>query len=159
MARIGKRMVALALIVGALTAAHAPDRRFAGTWRIDSAARAPWSQGEVIAPGEDRRLIGKRVVFGRGRVDAPPPLGCGHANYRVREHDGADMLFQGMLAENGPAHSPAAAPAAARLLGMATPTVPTLETGCEIEYHALRPGTLMFGLNDRIYTLVRIAPK
>jgi len=44
--------------------------------------------------------------------------------------------------------------ALARALGMTTRTVQTVETSCsEVAYHRLSPATLVFGLNNRIYTL------
>jgi hypothetical protein len=37
---------------------------------------------------------------------------------------------------------------------MTTHTVETVETSCsEVAYHRLSPTTLLFGLNNRIYTL------
>jgi hypothetical protein len=64
------------------------------------------------------------------------------------------MLFQGSLAEPGKDGKPRDAAALARQLGMTTATVVTYEIGCsEFEFHALTPGALVFGLNDRVYTM------
>jgi hypothetical protein len=63
-------------------------------------------------------------------------------------------MFEGSLAEPDRSGKPRDAVALARALGMTTPTVRTVETSCsEVAYHRLSPGVLVFGLNNRIYTL------
>jgi hypothetical protein len=70
------------------------------------------------------------------------------------------MLFQGSLAEPDRAGKPRDAATLARGLGMTSATVATLEVGCsEVEFHALAPDVLVFGLDNRVYTVRRIAGK
>lgn len=134
--------------------AHAAEQGPSGVWIIESAVVAPWADpAQPIASDEPKRLIGKTVIFGRKAVEAPAPIGCAKPVYAVRQ-DGPDMLFQGALAEPGKDGKPRDAAAVAHQLGMTTTKVVTYEIGCsEFEFHALTPGTLAFGLNDRVYTM------
>ncbi|WP_424362474.1 hypothetical protein [Methylocystis parvus] len=144
------------LFLGVATAAAAMDARFAGSWRIDSAAPAPWAGPGDIDPKEAKALVGKTVSFGPKSIAGPQPIGCKGPHYGVRESDGPDMLFEGMLAEPDKAGKPRNAAALAREIGMTTPTVATLEVGCtEIAFHAIAPDRLVFALDNQIYTLKR----
>lgn len=151
------------LLAGALSslsaAAWAQPPAFAGRWVISGAVIAPWAvPGRLNDRTEERRLIGRSVVFAPRAVTGPEPLGCRGPVYKVRA-DPPDMIFEGELAEPDDAGRPRDAPVLARALGMRTPTVPTLETGCsEISFHRFEPDTLVFGLNDRVYRLTRAGP-
>ena len=156
-------ILALAAGLAATAVAHpgraADWRVYAGTWIITGAATAPWSDA-TRAPDlhESRRMIGKPVTFGAGRIAGPRPLGCAKPVYKV-DVVGPDMIFEGMLAEKaGPlAGGAEAAQAAALKLGFGDPAhIPTLDAGCtEVQFHALRAGVLVFALNNRVYTMVR----
>lgn len=133
---------------------QSPD--FTGRWVIAKTDIAPWA--DALQKGglkEEHRLLGQAVIFGAHSVAGPSPLGCPHAVY-VTHEDTADLLFEGELAE--PDHKGRARDAVAlsRAIGMTTRMVLTLETGCsEVAFHRVAPDTLVFGLNDRIYTLHR----
>lgn len=124
----------------------AQDSGVMGRWVIAKAQLAPWADPlQQGGPEEERRLVGRTVVFGRHAVLGPPPLGCRHASFTVHE-DTAELLFEGSLAEPDRTGKPRDAAALARALGMRTRTVPTLETSCsEVAYHRLSPTTLVFG--------------
>jgi hypothetical protein len=132
--------------------AQGPD--FAGRWVIAGAAMAPWADPlQRGGRAEEARLVGRVVTFGPRTVTGPSPLGCPHAVYSHHD-DTADLLFEGELAEPDRAGRPRDAAALARGLGMTTRTVRTMETGCsEVAFHRLAADTLVFGLNNRIYTL------
>jgi hypothetical protein len=153
------RAVPAILCLVAASAAHAQEAGgVAGRWVIARAVLAPWADPlQQGGPEEERRLVGRRVTFGAHSVVGPPPLGCPHALYRAHD-DTADLLFEGGLAEPDASGRPRNAVALARTLGMTTRMVRTVETSCsEVAYHRLSPTTLVFGLNNRIYTL-RPAP-
>jgi len=149
-------LTALSWVQAAAT--HAQDAPVHGRWVIAKAALAPWADSlQRGGPEEERRLVGRTVTFGPRSVIAPDPLGCARAVYRVHD-DTPDLLFEGELAEPDRNGRPRDAAAQARALGMTTATVRTIETGCsEVVFHQLARDTLVFGLNDRIYTL-RPAP-
>jgi hypothetical protein len=157
------RILSLALVLaGAFPLAAGPmssvtlagDRPPGVVWVIESSSVAPWADpAQTLALDEPRRLIGKAVTFGPKAVQAPAPIGCANPKYAARQ-DGPDLLFQGALAEPDKDGKARDAAALARRLGMNATTVATYEIGCsEFEFHALRPGTLSFALNDRIYTM------
>lgn len=153
---IWRRLFAIAPFFALTTAAAALDARFAGNWRIDSVTPAPWAGPGDIDPKEAQGLLGKRVTFGAKTVSAPNPLGCKGARYSVRDADGPETLFEGMLASPDKSGKPRDAAALAHSLGMTTPTVTTLDVGCsEIAFHAFTPETLVFALDNQIYTLKR----
>jgi len=149
----------VALALAASTACAQDWQVFAGAWTIAGSSAAPWADPTHPARSpESRRLAGKRVIFGRERVQGPPPLGCQKPRYKV-EAVPPDMIFEGMLAEPREASpgGPAAALATARALGFDDPArITTLDAGCtEVRFHRLHRGALVFGLNNRIYTMVR----
>jgi hypothetical protein len=127
---------------------------FLGRWVIAKATLAPWADPrQAGGPEEAARLVGRTVTFAPHSVTGPQPLGCAHATYKTHS-DTADLLFEGGLAEPDDKGRPRNAQALARALGMTTPTVRTLETSCsEVAYHRFAADTLVFGLNNRIYTL------
>ena len=129
---------------------------FQGTWIIAKARIAPWADPlQRGGAAEERRLLGRTVVIGLGSVTGPSPLGCLHAIYRVHD-DTADLLFEGGLTEPDQNGRPRDAGVLAQALGMTTHSVRTLETSCsEVAYHRFSRTTLVFGLNNRIYTLYR----
>jgi len=150
--------VVAALCVGPMSAVRAQGADILGRWMIASAALAPWADPlQRGGMSEERRLVGRTVTFAARSVTGPAPLGCPRATYRVHD-DTADLIFEGSLAEPDARGKPRNAEALARALGMTTHTVRTVETSCsEVAYHRLSPTTLVFGLNNRIYTL-RPAP-
>jgi hypothetical protein len=153
---IRRRLVLASLLcLGAASATRAEEAGgVAGRWVIAKAAIAPWADPlQQGGPEEERRLVGRTVTFGPHSVVGPQPLGCPRAIYRVHD-DTADLLFEGGLAEPDARGRRRNAVALARTLGMTTRTVRTVETSCsEVAYHRLSPTTLVFGLNNRIYTL------
>jgi hypothetical protein len=136
------------------SAAIAHETGLRGRWIIAKAQTAPWADPlQTGGPEEERRLVGRTVTFGPHSVTGPEPLGCRNATFAAHD-DTADLLFEGSLAEPGPTGKPRDAVALARALGMTTRTVRTVETSCsEVAYHRFSPTTLVFGLNNRIYTL------
>ena len=150
----GRLAVVAALWLAGSSAALAQGSGVEGRWLIARAALAPWADPlQQGGPEEERRLVGRTVTFGPNFVTGPPPLGCRRATYGVHD-DTADLLFEGGLAEPDAHGRPRNAVALARELGMTTKTVRTLETSCsEVAYHRFSPTTLVFGLNNRIYTL------
>ena len=132
---------------------------FAGPWTITGSQIAPWAEPtHPLRSAESKRLAGKRVLFTAQRVIGPRPLGCTKPKYTVdvRSPEG---VFEGMLAEprNGRPTGAPAALATASSLGFDTPeAITTLDAGCTpVQFHALHRGVMVFGLNNRVYTMVR----
>jgi hypothetical protein len=154
------------IIVGAvlsaascLPAVAADWQAFAGPWMITGSQIAPWAEPtHPPRSAESRRLTNKRVLFAATRVIGPRPLGCVKPKYKV-DVRGPEGVFEGMLADprNGRPTGAAAARATAGSLGFDTPeAITTLDAGCtEVEFHALHRGVMVFGLNNRVYTMVR----
>lgn len=160
MSSVARPLAALLLSVANTAFAAPPDwQKIAGTWTITGSSAAPWADPtHPPHSAESKRLAGKRVTFTSQRVAGPSPLGCLKPKYKV-EVVGPDYLFEGMLADprNGSPSGPAAALASARALGFDDPAhITTIDAGCtEVRFHALHRGVLVFGLNNRIYTMVR----
>ena len=143
-----------AFCLGLISTAHAHGVDVMGRWIIAKAQLAPWADPlQRGGQAEARRLVGRLVTFTPHAVTGPAPLGCARATYVVHD-DTADLLFEGSLAEPDASGRPRDADKLARALGMTTRTVQTVETSCsEVAYHRFSPTTLVFGLNNRIYTL------
>ncbi len=149
----------LAGMAVALPAFAADWKDLAGPWMITGSQVAPWAPPtHPHRSAESKRLAGKRVLFTPQRVVGPRPLGCNKPNYKVQVV-GADMVFEGMLAEprTGAPSGPSAAVATASSLGFDSPQmITTLDAGCtEVQFHALHRGVMVFALNNRVYTMVR----
>ena len=149
------RFVSLSLaatIAFALAGAHpAPAQEaFAGSFTISKADTAPWADAAPKPDAELRGLLGKSASFQKTRIDGPKPLGCTKLKYEIKSYT-ADMLFQGALKE--PEQQ-------AKALGFKGSPIKTLETGCAsgIDFHMVDADTVLFGLNDRVYTLTRKKP-
>jgi hypothetical protein len=147
-------IAALSLAPASASAALAQGPVVPARWVIAKAAIAPWADPQQLGgPEEEKRLVGRTVTFGTHSVTGPAPLGCAHATYSFHD-DTPDLLFEGGLAEPDRRGKPRDAAALARGLGMTTKTVRTVETGCsEVAFHRIAQGVLVFGLNNRIYTL------
>jgi hypothetical protein len=148
--------LAASLIAASAPAPAAAQARFTGQWVIAKAAVAPWARNpkDPADAADARRLVGKPMTIGMGRLRAPQPLGCAHPTYVFRDA-GADTLFEGGLNADG-ADRPTDPAPLARALGMTTRTVRGMTASCsEIEFFQIGPDTLLFGLNNRIYTVTR----
>ncbi|HTP97789.1 MAG TPA: hypothetical protein VMN56_00600 [Casimicrobiaceae bacterium] len=149
--------VALACAVVAPWAGAAGFQDFAGTWIVRSSTAAPWKESDnPVGATEDKRIVGRSVTFAASAVTGPSPIGCAKPVYKV-DTVGPDMIFEGQLAEaGGGAKAPDAAASAAKL-GFAEPQrIETLDAGCtEVQFHLVKPGTLAFGLNNRVYVMTR----
>lgn len=146
----------LALAVLLLAEPAAAQQRFAGTWDVASGKPAPWASNpnDATDMAEAKRFIGQRVTFAARAVTAPRPLGCAHATYDFRSAE-ADTLFEGSLSEDGRGH-PANPVAVARTLGVMQKTVVGMTASCsEVEFFLVDPNTVLFGLNNWVFTLKR----
>jgi hypothetical protein len=149
--------VALACAAVAPWAGAAGFQDFAGVWVIRSSTAAPWKEAnDPVGATEDKRIVGGSVTFAANAVTGPSPIGCAKPVYKV-DTVGPDMIFEGQLAEaKGATKAPDAAASAAKL-GFADPKrIETLDAGCtEVQFHLVKPGTLAFGLNNRVYLMTR----
>jgi hypothetical protein len=153
--RLRLAFAGLSLIVLAATPAAAQEH-FAGQWRIASAVAAPWASNPKDAADEAdaQRLIGKPMTIAAATFQAPEPLGCAKAKY-VFHNVTADELFEGSLNADG-AGKPTDPVAAARALGMTQKTARGMTASCsEVEFYLVDPDTILFGLNNRVFTVKR----
>jgi hypothetical protein len=147
------RSVAIGLALA--SAALAGDTFYLGTWKVASAAVAPWADADRKADtAEMKSLVGKIIVIKPHEILGPHQAACKGPKYEVRDYP-ADMLFQGAFGEmHGRDHSSDPAKIAAKL-GFQGSSWKTLETGCgnELDFHFVDPNTAEFGLNNYVYTL------
>jgi len=132
--------------IAASTGAHAQEA-FGGPWLIIKADPAPWAEKDAASYAEAKALLHQPVSILADRIDGPKPLNCRKLKYKVTSYT-PDMLFQGSLT---------APDKQAPALGFKDKAIMTLETGCEagIDFHMLDEMTVLFALNDRVYTMTR----
>ena len=120
---------------------------FVGPWLIIKSEPAPWAEKGASSDAEAKALLSKPVSTLPDRIDGPKPLLCRKLKYKVTSYT-PDMLFQGSL--TAPDKQAAA-------LGFKDSAIKTLETGCEaeIDFHMVDAMTVLFGLNDRVYTMTK----
>ena len=152
MMRIALLSFAAGLALGtSLAETASAQEAFAGTWTVSKADRAPWADAAPAPDAELRALLGKTVAFLKTRIDGPKPVACTKLKYAIKDYT-PDMLFQGALTKDPDQQ--------AKALGFPGSPIKTLETGCgnELDYHMASADTVLFGLNDRVYTLTRKKP-
>ena len=153
----GARLALAALALCALTTIGAQaQERFAGRWMIVSAVAAPWASHpqDSVNEAEAKRFVGQAMTIAAKSLSGPEPLGCAHATYAFRNTT-ADGLFEGALTADA-AGKPADAAAAARALGVSAKRVRAMTASCsEVEFVLAGPDTILFGLNDRVFTAKR----
>lgn len=149
------RTLTLSVVLLAWTPALAAGTGYLGAWTITGSTRAPWADpAHPLDPAEPARLKGQAITFKAGAVAGPQPLACKGARYAFRD-DTPDLLFQGAFDEMRSRDHRTDPAKLAASLGFKGPTIRTLETGCEIDFHFVDPSTAEFGLNDYVYTMRR----
>ena len=153
------RRLSLTLVLAAMAASVAAgdDGFYLGTWKIVSAAVAPWAseRERPLTTAEMKALVGKTITIETKGIRGPRQLACSPVRYEVKEYP-ADMLFQGAFGEMHDKNKSVDPAKVAAGVGFRTGAKwKTLETGCavEIDYHFIDPATAAFGLNDYVYTL------
>jgi len=148
--------LALCGIAGSIATPALAQERFAGDWVVASAVPAPWASSpkDPTDEAEAKRFLGKRLVISGSVLRAPEPLGCTKPKFDFRDA-AADTLFEGSLNADG-ADKPTDPVAAARGLGLTQKTVRAMTASCsEVEFLLADPDTMLFGLNNRIFTAKR----
>jgi hypothetical protein len=148
-------LAVLALCASAATGPQAQER-FAGRWTIAGAVAAPWARNPQggVDEAEAKRLVGQPMMIAVRSLSAPEPLGCAHATYVFR-NTSAEGLFEGALTADA-SGKPTDAVAAARALGISAKSVRAMTASCsEVEFVLAGPDTIMFGLNDHVFTATR----
>jgi hypothetical protein len=155
-----KRTLVLAIALSAAFPVLADETAFIGKWKISGAAKAPWEDPAhpIINDGAEL-YVGEVLEISKGRMTGPDMLGCGATTLSVDAVPYAG-LFEGGLAANP--KDPAApydlerARKLAGELGFAAEPVESLYHGCsEIILHKVNDRTLVFGLDNRIFELVK----
>jgi hypothetical protein len=157
-----RHFAAFALFMLPATLAHADDFPFAGHWKITGAVHAPWEDpAHPMITDDEQRYDGKVVIISKDSIKGPDLLGCGKTEITVETLPFAG-LFEGGLAEDpkdpdGDAYDEAKAKKLALQLGFTAEPVPTLYQGCsEVSLHLRDATTLLFGLNNRIFTMKKL---
>jgi hypothetical protein len=148
--------LAACLAMGALAAPAAAQERFAGQWVVASAAAAPWASDprDGADEAEARRIVGAHIAIDKGSFRAPEPLGCAKPTYAFSDVT-ADMLFEGSLNADG-AGKATDPVVVARSLGVTAAKVRGMTASCsEVAFVLIDPDTILFGLNNRVFTLKR----
>jgi hypothetical protein len=155
------RHVAAALLLLPAPLAHADDFPFAGKWKITGAVHAPWEDpAHPMITDDEQRYDGKIVTISKDSIQGPDLLGCGKTEITVETLPFAG-LFEGGLAEDpkDPSgdYDEDKAKKLALQLGFTTEPVPTLYQGCsEVSLHLRDADTLLFGLNNHIFTMKKL---
>ncbi len=143
-----RRLAAFAgLIAMAVPFGVRAQEAFGGPCLIIKADPAPRAGNDAASYAEAKALLHQPVSILADRIDGPKPLNCRKLKYKVTSYT-PDMLFQGSL--TAPDKQAAA-------LGFKDKAIKTLETGCEaeIDFHMVDEMTVLFALNDRVYTMTR----
>ena len=138
--------------------AHAHEAAFHGKWEITGAVKAPWEDPDRPMITDDAELYaGKIVEISKRHMKGPDLLGCGETILTVESLPYAGLFEGGLAADPRNAADPYDVDKARRLaeeLGFQAEPVESLFHGCsEIILHKMNAGTLLFGLNNRVFKL------
>jgi len=152
---IGKTLILF--LMAAIPAQALAQGVFTGSWRVTGAQDAPWvGPKSDLKPSYEAALRNATIAFGPKRVDGPGWFACPRPRYAITELE-PESLFEGGL--DDPDRGMTTPKETAARLGFVGQKFPTLETGCaELSFHLAAPDTILFGLNNVIYTLKRTGP-
>jgi hypothetical protein len=143
----------LGLRVFAYATADGAQPPFLGTWKVATAALAPWAAPQRAPDAAERaRLIGQTIAVKPAAIMGPSPFACTGPHYRFRDFTPA-MLFQGAFEEMQMRNKSVDPDRLAGALGFIGPSIKTLETGCAFDFHYVDASTAQVNLDDTIYTL------
>ncbi|HLY54890.1 MAG TPA: hypothetical protein VKS60_05000 [Stellaceae bacterium] len=146
---------ALLLAVAFVAASSAQAQQaFTGTWTVTKTEPAPWVAKDPNAePTIEPALRNARIGIQPDRLDAPLFIGCRKPRYTVLTVP-PEGVFEGGLYD--PDHGLTDAKGLAAKLGFTADQIPTLEASCsELRFHLADNDTMLFALNNVIYTLKR----
>jgi hypothetical protein len=141
--------------------AMADDFPFEGKWTITGSVAGPWAIASNAMITDDQTTYdGKVVTIHPASIAGPALIGCGDTEITVETIPFAG-LFDGGLASDlkdpEASYDEVRARTLATRLGFTKEPVPTLYQGCsEIAFHLRDAKTLMFSLDDRIFTLKKM---
>lgn len=153
-----KKLLILAALSLAATPALAAEADFYGSWKITAAAQAPWEDpANPMITDDAERYVGKVVDIAKGSMKGPDLMGCGATELAVESFPYAGLFEGGLGVKPGDPAVPYDEAKARRLAegyGFTAEPVESLMYGCsELILHRLDATTLVFGLNNRIFTM------
>ncbi len=127
---------------------------FLGSWTVVAAQPAPWvaKSPDKIEARSEPAIAHARIVIQSGRIEGPQPIGCQKPHYQVAQVP-PEELFEGGL--DDPDRGMTDPKGAASALGFRSPNITTLQPGCDIEFHMVDNDTVLFALNNMLYTMHR----
>lgn len=155
-----RNVATLLALVAATPFAVAGEADFYGTWQIRKVAMGPWHDpSHPLSDDDGGPRIGQVVEISKGRMTGPALLGCAPVKMSVDTVPYLGMFEGGLAVEdnNTPSSDEAAtARRHAEALGFTAEPVEALSHSCsEIALYRVDANTLVFGLDYRIFTLVK----
>lgn len=152
------RLLVLIALSSVASPLHAGEADFHAKWKITGAVTAPWVDPARPVTGAET-YTGRIVEISPGRMSGPPLFDCGATELAVEVLPYAGLFEGGLAADPVDAAAPYDLERAKRLaegLGFTGEPVETLSHGCsEVMLHRVNGATLVFGLDNRIFTLAR----
>lgn len=146
---IRKLLIATALSLVVPARAMQAQGAFTGTWTIAEWVVAPWvktTERTAIKPNPD--ILNRALIFTSKHVVGPTLLSCDTPKYQLLTSP-PEGLFEGGLPS---AKSDAAA------LGFKG-QIKTLRPSCDFDFHMRDTNTVMFALDNVLYTMKRKNPE
>jgi len=129
------------------------QQAYYGTWRIESASVAPWSEERNPAGPTD--LIGKSITISPRAITGPEILACPDAMHTVKDMP-VEGLFQGAFHEMHEKNSGVSPSKLAAAAGLRGTSWKTLDPGCAFEFHFIDARHAVFALDNRIYRIRKV---
>ena len=141
-------IVAVAVCAMASANSIGAQEQFTGNWTIATWKVAPWvprAERANITP--NNAVLNRTVTISTKGVAGPKVLACANAKYEL-----VSSPFEGLF--EGGLKQPKADGAA---LGFKSP-VKTLRPNCDFDFHMRDSSTVLFALDNVLYTMTRKAP-
>jgi hypothetical protein len=154
------RLIIAAVLSFAALPALAEVTDFYGKWKITESVKAPWEDpANPMTTDDPAQYTGKVVEIGKDSMTGPDLIGCGATSLSVESFPFAGLFEGGLGVKPGDPTAPYDEAKAKRLahgLGFTAEPVESLIHGCsELILHRLDDTTLVFGLDNRIFTMTK----
>ncbi len=152
--RSAKLRIAAGVLVAVATFAMLPAQSlvaqgpFVGNWTIAEWKVAPWvAKADRAKIKPNHAVLNRTVTISTKGVAGPKVLACANAKYEIVSSR-FEELFEGGLRQPG---------ADGAALGFKAP-VKTLRPNCDFDFHMRDTNTVLFALDNVLYTMKRKTP-
>ena len=155
--KVNQILAAFAVLCAAFAPAQAGKAKnpFLGSWKVNDGVVGPWFDGSGPSSAPDPQIAGHTINFTAKSASGSPVVACAKSIYTIKTVE-PEYLFESSVPhpkEDAAKH------------GFKSEKILVLEVGCasstgdmELSFPMVDNDTILLGLNNRVYSLKRLAP-